>query len=172
MKTDRSARAEAAFVSGNLHRDARSAMARYSEDASAVADHLATVAGSEAARQFRFGLEDVRFSYALADHSMEEILIKHELVAEGLLAPAVFRALAGSARVLLGSRAEQSERVRGAEESRRLLANESERLEAERSSITSEIEGAELAVRTAVRHHRKTAIRAPIQGTLAGDPLS
>jgi multidrug resistance efflux pump len=190
ISKDRSARAEAAFVGENLHRNVRSAMARYSERATAVADHLAKVAGSEAGRQFRFELEDVRFSYALADHSMEEILMKHELVAQGLLAPTVlralvleleretmqlshgFRALAGSARVLLGSRAEQSERVRGAEESRRLLANESERLEAERSSITSEIARAELAVRTAERHQGKTAIRAPIRGTLAGEPLS
>ncbi len=90
---DRSARAEAAFVGENLHRNVRSAMARYSEGATAVADHLTKVAGSEAGRQFRFELEDVRFSYALADHSMEEILMKHELVAQGLLAPTVLRAL-------------------------------------------------------------------------------
>ena len=190
ISKDLSARAEGAFVGENLHRDARSAMARYSEGATAVADHLTEVAGAEAGRQFRFELEDVRFSYALADHSMEELLLKHEALAQGLIAPAVlrelvleleretmqlslgFRALAGSARVLLGSPAEQSERVRGAEESRRLLANESERLEAERSSITSEIDRAELAVRTAVRHERKTAIRAPIQGMLGGEPLS
>src|SRR4029453_15519714 len=152
----RSARAEAAFVGENLYRNARSGMARYSETATAVAHHLVKVASSEAARQFRFELEDVRFSYTVADHSMEEILTKHDLVAQGLLAPTMlralvleleretlqlshgFRALAGSARVLLGSRAEQSERVRGAEESRRLLANESERLEAERSTMPSE----------------------------------
>jgi hypothetical protein len=190
ISRDRRARAEAAFAGEHFHRNVRSAMARYAESATAVADHLARIAGSEAGKQFRFELEDVRFSGALADHSMEEILTKYELVAEGLLAPTVlralvleleretmqlshgFRALAGSARVLLGSRAEQSERVRGAEESRRLLANESERLEAERSSITSEIARAELAVRTAERHQGKTAIRAPMRGTLAGKPLN
>jgi multidrug resistance efflux pump len=190
ISKDRSTRAEAVFVGDNLHRNVRSALARYSESATAVADHLAKVAGSEPARQFRFELEDVRFSFTLADHSMEEILMKHELVSQGLLAPTAlralvleleretmqlshgFRALAGSARVLLGPRAEQSERVRGAEESRRLLANESQRLEAERFSITSEIARAELAVRTAERHQGKTAIRAPIRGTLAGEPLS
>jgi multidrug resistance efflux pump len=190
LSQGRSAREGAAFAGESLHGKVRTAMARYSERASAVASHLAKVAGSEAGRQFRFEFEDVRFSYALADHSMEEILMKHELVAQGLLAPVAlralvveleretmqlshgFRSLAGSARTLLGSRAEQSERVRGAEENRRLLANESDRLEAERAGITSEIARAELAVRTAERHQGKTSIRAPIPGTLAGESLA
>jgi multidrug resistance efflux pump len=190
ISKDQSARAEAVFEGEELHRDVRTAMERYSERAAAVADHLTKVAGSEAGRQFRFELEDLRFSYALADHSMEEILMKHELVAQGLLAPVAlralileleretmelahgFRALSGSARTLLGSHAEQSERVRGAEESRRLLANESDRLEAERSTVASEIAAAELAVRAAERHQGKTAIRAPIRGTLAGESIA
>jgi multidrug resistance efflux pump len=190
MSRDQSARAEAAFEGEELHRTARSAMSRYSERAATVANHLTKVAGPEAGRQFRFELDDVHFSYALADHSMEEILMKYDLVAQGLLAPVTlralvleleretmelahgFRALAGSARSLLGSRAEQSERVRGSEESRRLLANESERLESERSIVMSEIAEAELSVRAAERHQGKTEIRAPIRGTLAGESLA
>ena len=120
---------------------------------------------------------------------MEEILLKRELVTQGLL-PSVCSASSRSARArdhrtraelpralgkradLLGSRAEQNERLRGAEESRRLLENESERLEAQRASVASKIAMAELAVRAAERHQGKTAIRAPIRGTLAGEPLS
>jgi multidrug resistance efflux pump len=190
LSMTRSARTEDAFKGEDQYRQVRAAMERYSERAAAVAEHLSRVGGTEAGRQFRFELEDLRFAYTLADHSMEEILLKHDLVARGILAAAVlrelsleleretmdlahnFRALSGSARTLLGSRAEQSERLRGAEESRRLLANESERLEAQRTSVTSEIAAAELVVRAAERHQGKTAIRAPIQGTLAGESLS
>ncbi|MBY0399707.1 hypothetical protein K2X89_05390 [Myxococcota bacterium] len=187
---DRNARAKAAFEGDAIHASVRSGMVSYSERADAVADHLFRVVGAEAGRQFRFELEELRFTFSLADHSMEEILMKHHLVKEGLLAPMAlrtlalelerqtmelahgFRALAGSARTLLGSRAEQGERVRSAEENRQMLAYEAERLEAERSIVASEIAEAELAVRTAQRHQGKTTIRAPIGGTLAGEALS
>jgi multidrug resistance efflux pump len=190
LSKKRSDPAEAVFKGEDQYRKVRDAMARYSERAAAVADQLVKVAGSEAGRQFRFELEDLHFAYDLADHSMEEILMKHQLMERGFIAPVAlrapcielereamalahsFRALSGSARTVLGSPAEQSERVRGAEESRRLLASESERLEAERASVASEIAAAELGVRSAERHQGKTAIRAPIRGTLAGESLS
>jgi multidrug efflux pump subunit AcrA (membrane-fusion protein) len=116
--------------------------------------------------------------------------MKHQLVERGFLATAAlrgpclelereamelthnFRVLTGSARTILGSPEEQIEHVRGAEETRRLLASESERLEAERSSVASAIAAAELTVRSAERRQGKTAIRAPIRGTLAGESLS
>jgi len=190
LAKNRGSGAENAFKGEKRYREARDAMSRYSEGAAAVADHLAKVAGSEAGRQFRFELEDLRFAYDLADHSMEEILTKHELVQRGFLAPVAlrepcvelereamqlansFRALSGNARTLLGSPAEQSERVRAAEEGRQLLASEAGRLEAERASVASDISAAELGVRAAERHEGKTVIRAPIRGTLAGESLS
>jgi multidrug efflux pump subunit AcrA (membrane-fusion protein) len=82
-----------------------------------------------------------------------------------------FRALSATARTALGSPEEQSERVRGAEESQRLLESESERLEAERASVESAIAAAELAVRSAERNQGRTVIRAPIRGTIAGTAL-
>jgi biotin carboxyl carrier protein len=121
---------------------------------------------------------------------MQELMMKHQLMDRGFLAPVAlrepcielerevmelahdFRSVSGSARTVLGSPAEQSERVRSAEESRRLLASESERLEAERASVESDIAAAELAVRSAERHQGKTEIRAPIRGTLASESLS
>jgi multidrug resistance efflux pump len=190
LSKKRSDRAEDVFKGEDQYREVRDAMARYSERAATVADQLVKVAGSEAGRQFRFQLEDLRFAYDLVDQSMEELLTKHELVERGFLAPVAlrepcieleretmelahsFRALSGSARTVLGSPAEQSERVRGAEESRRLLASESARLEGERASVASEIAAAELAVRSAEREQDKTVIRAPIRGTLAGESLS
>jgi multidrug resistance efflux pump len=190
LSKNRSDSAQAAFKGADQYRKVHDAMARYSERAAAVADQLVKVGGAEAGRQFRFELEDLHFAYDLADHSMQEILMKHELMERGFIAPVAlrepcielereamqlahsFRALSGSARTMLGSPAEQSERVRGAEESRRLLASESERLEAERASVASEIATAELGVRSAERHQGKTAIRAPIGGTLAGESLS
>src|SRR5262249_10456583 len=83
-----------------------------------------------------------------------------------------FRTLSASARSILGSPDEQSEHLRGAEESRRLLASEGERLEAERSGVESEIAAAELAVRSAERNQGKTVIRAPIRGRIAGTSLA
>jgi multidrug resistance efflux pump len=178
------------FKGEDLYRQVRDAMARYSELAAAVADQLVQVAGTGAGRQFRFRLEDLDFAYDLADHSMQEILTKHQLMEQGFIAPVAlrepcielereamelahgFRALSGSARTVSGSPAEQSERVRRAEESRRLLASESERLEVERAGVESEIATAELTVRSAERHQGKTAIRSPIRGTLAGEALS
>ena len=114
----------------------------YVDRAEAVAEHVGEVAGEEAGRELRDGLESVRFSFALADRSMQEILLKRELVTQDLLAPVAlrelvnqleresmdlaqsFRALASGARGLAGSPAERREQVRGAEESRQLLANE------------------------------------------------
>ncbi|MET0280132.1 MAG: HlyD family secretion protein [Steroidobacteraceae bacterium] len=190
ISMNRNAQPDTVFRGEELYREVRAAMERYAERAAVVADHLARAGGADVGRQFRSEMEDLNFSYALADHSMEEILTKHEFVSRGIIAPVVlrelgielereamelahgFRALSASARNLLGSRAEQSERVRGAEETRRLLANESDRLEAQRASVTSEIAAAELAVRAAERHQGKTAIRAPIGGVLAGDSLA
>jgi multidrug resistance efflux pump len=190
LSKNRSELVQGAFPGEDVYREAHDAMARYSERASAVADQLVNVAGADAGRQFNFELEDLRFAYDLADHSMEEILTKHQLVERGFLATVTlrapclelereamelahsFRALMGSARTLLGSPEEQIEHVRGAEETRRLLASESERLEADRSSVESAVAAAELAVRAAERHQGKTAIRAPIRGTLAGESLS
>jgi multidrug resistance efflux pump len=190
ISQNRSASEQVEFKGEDLYRDAHDAMARYSERAAAVADQLAKVAGADAGRQFNFEFDDLRFAYDLVDHSMEEILMKHQLVERGFLAavalrvPCVeleretmelthrFRALSASARTILGSPDEQSEHVRGAEENRRLLASEAERLEAERAGVASEIAAAELAVRSAERNQGKTVIRAPIWGTLAGTSLA
>jgi hypothetical protein len=121
---------------------------------------------------------------------MQEILLKGELVTQELLAPVAlrelvnqldresmdlaqsFRAYASAARGLAGSPAERHERVRSAEESRQLLGNEAQRLEAERQTVESGIAQAELAVRAAERHQGKTAIRAPIGGTLSETELA
>jgi multidrug resistance efflux pump len=190
LSRNRSAPAQTVFNGEALYRQVRDSMARYSERAAAVADQLVKVAGTDSGRQFNFELEDLRFAYDLADHSMEEILMKLQLVDQGFLAavslraPCLeleretmelthsFRTLSASARTILGSPEEQSEHVRGAEETRRLLASESERIEAERASVASEIAAAELAVRSAERNQGKTVIRAPIRGTLAGESLS
>jgi len=190
LSKKRSDPAATVFKGEDLYGEVRDAMARYSELAAAVADQLVQVAGSKAARQFKFELEDLNFAYDLADHSMQEILTKHQLMEQGFIAPVAlrepcielereavelahnFRALSGSAHSVWGSPAEQSERVRRAEESRRLLASESERLEAERAGVESDIAAAELTVRAAERHQGKTSIRAPIRGTLAGESLS
>lgn len=190
ISKNRSDPAKAVFNGEDLYRQVRDAMARYSERAAAVGEQLVKVAGTEAGRQFRFELEDLHFAYDLADHSMEEILMKHQLMEQGFIAPVAlrapclelereamelthsFRGLTASARTILGSPEEQIEHVRGAEETRRLLASESERLEAERSGVASAIAAAELTVRSAERHQGKTLIRAPIRGTLAGESLS
>ena len=191
ISRDRSDAAEhVEFKGADLYRVAHDAMARYSEQAAAVADQLAMVAGTDAGRQFNFEFDDLRFAYDIVDHSMEEILTKYHLVERGFLAavtlrvPCIeleretmelthrFRAISASARTILGSPDEQSEHVRGAEESRRLLASEAERIEAERAGVASEIAAAELAVRSAERNQGKTVIRAPIRGTLAGSSLA
>jgi multidrug resistance efflux pump len=190
LSRNHSAPAETEFEGDKLYDEVRDAMARYSERASSVADQLATVVGSDAGRQFRFELEDLNFAYNTADHSMQELLMKHQMVERGFLAPVAlrepcieleretmelahgFRTLSGTARTVMGSPEEQSEHVRGAEESQRLLASEAERLEAERASVESEIAAAELAVRSAERNQGKTVIRAPIRGTLAGTSLA
>jgi multidrug resistance efflux pump len=190
LSKKRSDPAQAEFTGEDRYQRVRDAMARYSELAAAVANQLVQVAGPGAGRQFGFRLEDLHFAYDRADHSMQEILTKHQLMEQGFIAPVAlrepcielereamelaqtFRALSASARSVSGSPAEQGERVRRAEESRRLLASESERLEAERTGVESEIATAELTVRSAERHQGKTAIRAPIRGTLAGEPLS
>jgi multidrug resistance efflux pump len=190
LAMNRSARATADFNGESLYRKVRGASEHYSEYAATVAANLVEIGGPEAGRQFSSQLEDLHFTYALADHSMEEILEKRGLVTQGVVPAMVlrelnvqleretlelahgFRAVSGSARTLLGSRAEQNERVRAAEEIRRLLESESERIEAQRAGVASEIATADLAVRAAERHQGKTAIRAPIRGTLAGESLS
>lgn len=190
LSKNRSAPGETVFNGEGLHGLVRDAMASYSARAAAVAEQLANVGGVDAGRQFNFQLDDLRFAYSLVDHSMEEILMKYQLVERGFLAavalrtPCVelereamelthgFRALSASARTILGSPADQSEHVRGAEEARRLLASEAERLESERASVVSEIAEAELAVRSAERNQDKMVIHAPIRGKLAGDSLS
>jgi|GEM_PF-2462849 multidrug resistance efflux pump len=190
LSRNRAVQAESVLPGEELYQRVRDTMDRYFAQAAKVAEHLVSVAGPEAGRQFKFELEDLRFAYVLADHSMEEILEKRGLVEQGLIPAAAlrelnttleretielaqgFRVLSSSVRSLLGSRAEHDERVRSAEEIRRLLANEAERLEAERASVLSEIAAAELAVRAAERHQGKTAIRAPIRGTLTGESPS
>jgi multidrug resistance efflux pump len=190
LAMDRVTRTAAPFHGEELQRAVQAAMARYVERAEGVAEHVGEAAGEEARSELRFGLESVRFSFALAERSMQEILLKRELVTSDFIAPVAlrelihqlereamdlaqgFRTLASSARGLTGSPAERHELVRSAEESRRLLANEAERLEAERTSFESGIAQAELAVRAAERHQGKTAIRAPIGGTLSGAGLA
>ena len=190
LAVDRRTRAATPERGEETRRAAEAAMARYVDRAEAAALHVGDVAGEEAGRQLRDGLESVRFGFSLAERSMQEILLKRELVTQELLAPVAlrelisqleretmdlsqsFRALASAARGLAGSPAERRERVRAAEESRQLLANEGERLEAERRAVESGIAQAELAVRAAERNQDKTAIRAPIGGTLSGPGLA
>jgi multidrug efflux pump subunit AcrA (membrane-fusion protein) len=166
------------------------AMARYVERAKQIAAHLSSVAGEEAGRDLTARLENVRFSFGLAESSMREIVRKHEFVTRGLLAPAElrglvnglehegrdlehsFEGLASAARGWKGSPVERREWVRSAEEKRQLLANETQRVEAERETVASGIAQAELAVRAAERNEGKTAIHAPISGTLAESALA
>jgi multidrug resistance efflux pump len=166
------------------------AMADYVARAEAVAEHVSSEAGDDAARELRSRLDNVRFNFALADSSMREIVLKHEVVVRGLLAPVELRelvdqleretrdlsqgfsGLASVARGLTGSPAERREWVRAAEEKRQLLANESERVETERETVESGISQAELVVRAAERNEGKTAIHAPISGTLSETALA
>jgi multidrug efflux pump subunit AcrA (membrane-fusion protein) len=165
-------------------------MARYIERAKHIAAHLRNVVGEEAGRDFTARLENVRFNFALAASSMREIVRKHEFVMRGLLAPVELRGLvngleresrdlehsfdglASAARGWKGSPAERREWVRGAEEKRQLVANEAQRVEAERQTVASAIALAELAVRAAERNEGKTEIHAPISGTLAESALA
>ena len=166
------------------------AMASYVERAEVVADHLSDGGGDEAGRELRARLDSVRFTFALAESSMRELLLKHEVVVRGLLAPVELRAivdqleregrdltqsfagLASVARGLTGSPAERREWVRSAEEKRQLQTNETERVEAERETFASSIAQAELIVRAAERNEGKTAIHAPISGTLSETQLA
>jgi len=166
------------------------AMASYVERAEAVADHLSEGAGEDAGRELRTRLDSVRFSFALAESSMREVALKHEVVVRGLLAPVELReivdqleresrdltqsfgGLATVARGVTGSPEERREWVRSAEEKRQLLANETERVEAERETVESSIAQAELLVRAAERSEGKTAIHAPISGTLSETQLA
>ena len=190
LAMDRAERARSVFRGEEIQRNVAAAMARYVERGEDAARKIADATGEEAASQFRFEVESVRFSFTLANRSMEEILLKRELVTQDYLAPSAlrelahqlereamdlaqsFRGLTASGRSLAGSPAERSERVRVAEEARRLLANEGERLETERASVASTIAQAELAVRAAERHSGKTAIRSPIRGVLSGAVLA
>ena len=190
LAMDRAERERTRFPGEELYRTVRAEMARYAERGEQAAQNLTEIAGAESAGQFRFELQSVRFSYALAERSMEEILQKRELVTQDYLAPSAlrelihqlereamdlaqsFRGLTASGRSLAGSPADRRERVRAAEEAGRLLANEAERLEAERGSVASSIAQAELSVRAAERHTGKTAIRAPIGGVVSGAGLA
>ncbi len=166
------------------------AMASYVERAEAVAHQLGEGAGDAAGRELRARLNNVQFTYALAESSMREIVLKHEVVVRGLLAPVElreivdkleresrdltqsFEGLVSIAHGVTGSPAERREWVRSAEEKRQLLANETERVEAERETVESSIAQAELLVRAAERHEGKTAIHAPISGTLSETQLA
>jgi multidrug resistance efflux pump len=166
------------------------AMARYVERAKQIAAHLRTVSGEEAGGDLTARLDSIRYSFGLADSSMHEIVRKHEFVTRGLLAPVELRglvnglegegrdlehgfdSLASAARGWKGSPAERREWVRSAEEKRQLLANETQRVEAERETLASGIAQAELAVRAAERNEGKTAIHAPMSGTLAETALA
>jgi multidrug resistance efflux pump len=190
LAMDRQTRAATPPRGDDFRRAAEAAMAGYVDRAEAAAEHVGEVAGVDAGRELRDGLETVRFSFSLAERSMQEILLKRELVTQDLLAPVAlrellnqleretmdlaqsFRALASTARGLAGSPAGRRERVRAANESLQILANEGERLEAERRTVESGIAQAELAVRAAERQQDKTAIRAPISGTLSGGGLA
>ncbi len=171
-------------------RTVEAAMAAYVERAEAVADHLSTGAGEDAGRDLRARLDAVRFNFALADSSMREIALKHEVVVRGLLAPVELRSIVDQleresrdltqsfsgmttvTRGMTGSPAERREWVRTAEEKRQLLSNETDRVEAERQTVASSISQAELMVRAAERNEGKTAIHAPISGTLSETGLA
>jgi multidrug efflux pump subunit AcrA (membrane-fusion protein) len=165
-------------------------MSRYVERAQQIAAHLNNAVGDEAGRDFTARLENVRFNFGLARSSMYEIARKHEFVTRGLLAPVELRGLvnelegesrdlgqsfdglASAARGWKGSPTERHEWVRSAEEKRQLLENEAQRIEAEREAVASAIGQAELAVRAAERNEGKTAIHAPMSGTLAESALA
>ena len=166
------------------------AMASYVERADAIADRLSEGAGDDAGRELRARLDTVRFNFALAESSMREIVLKDEIMVRGLLAPVdlrqivdqlereirdltqSFAGLASVARGMTGSPVERREWVRSAEEKHQLLAHETERLEAEREAVASSIAQAELVVRAAERNEGKTAIHAPITGTLSETQLA
>src|SRR5262249_38658791 len=78
----RATREHAVFRGEEIQRSVDAAMARYVERGEEAARKIADATGEEAASQFRFELESVRFSFALADRSMEEILLKRELVTQ------------------------------------------------------------------------------------------
>jgi multidrug efflux pump subunit AcrA (membrane-fusion protein) len=165
-------------------------MGRYVDRAQQIAAHLNNAVGDEAGRDFTARLENVRFNFGLARSSMYEIVRKHEFVTRGLLAPVELRGLvnelegesrdlaqsfdglASAARGWKGSPTERHEWVRSAEEKRQLLENEAQRVEAEREAVASAIGQAELAVRAAERNEGKTAIHAPMSGTLAESALA
>jgi len=161
------------------------AMATYVERAEAVAEQLSEGAGDEAGRELRARLDNVRFNFALAESSMREMALKHEVVVRGLLAPVELREIVDKleresrdlaqsfaglvtiARGTTGSASERREWVRSADEKRQLLAKETERLESERETVEAKIAEAVLAVRAAERNEGKTTIHAPIGGILS-----
>lgn len=171
-------------------RASENAIATYGERAEDVAEHVSSIAGEDSGRELRERLENVRFAFALAESSMHEIALKHEFVRRGLLAPVELRelvsqleresrdlaqsftALAAAARAWKGSPAERREWVRSAEERRQILANETDRVEAERETVESGIAQAELLVRAAERNEGKTSIHAPIGGVLTETTLA
>src|SRR6185369_17252499 len=87
------ARSAPSFAGEQLVRAADDAMVQYVQRAGDVADHVESVVGTDAGRELRARLENVRFSFGLARSSLQEIALKHEYVARGLLAPVELRGL-------------------------------------------------------------------------------
>jgi multidrug resistance efflux pump len=184
LAIDRRSRAETKFRGAEDRQAVRESMERYVERAGDVVDQVGDAAGDEARSALQFEIENVRFAFGLADRTMQELLMKRRLVEQDFLAPSAlgelahqlereamtltqtFRSFASAARAHADARAARNAERRSAEEARMLLANERERLLAERSGVESLVGQAELAVRGAERHQGKTAVRAPIDGQL------
>jgi multidrug efflux pump subunit AcrA (membrane-fusion protein) len=190
LAIDRRTRAETQFRGPETQQAVRNSMERYVQRAADVVDQVGDAAGDEARSALQFELENVRFAFALADRTMQELLMKRSLVVQDYLAPSAlselahqlereamtltqaFRAFASAARGHVDARATRAAERRTAEEGRKLLANERERLLAEREAVESLVGQAELAVRSAERHQGKTAVRAPIDGQLLETSLA
>jgi multidrug resistance efflux pump len=178
------------FAGDQVLQAVEASMARYVERAKQIAAHLSNMVGEEAGLDLTSRLENVRFNFGLAKSSMHEIVRKHEFVARGLMAPVELRSLVdelerelrdleqsfdvlvSAARGWKGSFADRREWVRTAEEKGRVLANETARVDAERETAASGIAQAELALRAAERSEGKTAIHAPMGGTLSESALA
>jgi multidrug resistance efflux pump len=184
LAIDRRSRAETKFRGAEAQQAVRKSMERYVARAGDVVDQVGDAAGDEARSALQFELENVRFAFGLADRTMQELLMKRGLVEQDFLAPSAlgelahqlereamtltqaFRSFARTARAHADAREVRNAERRTAVEGRKLLANERERLVAERAGVESLVSQAVLAVRSAERHQGKTAIRAPIDGHL------
>jgi hypothetical protein len=166
------------------------AMANYVARADAVADRLSSGAGDEAARELRAAARR-RAVHLCARRQLDagdrpQARGRGARPARAGRAPRdrgsigareprpgpELRGVATVTRGLVGSTGDRREWVRTAEEKRQLLANETERVEAERETVQSSIAQAELLVRAAERNEGKTAIHAPISGTLSETQLA